>query len=164
MSDRPRAAVDTTAIIALASIDALELLHALFGRIVVPPTVRDELRAGGPTAPGYSATEATGWIEVASLADPRRAELLSDLDRGEAEVIALALEAAVNVVVLDDRLARRHAKRLRLRVTGTIGLLIAAKRRGLIPSVATLVENLQAAGFRLSSAQVAEALRLSGEV
>ena len=97
------------------------------------------------------------------MQDPRRADLLSDLDRGEAEVIALAQELNADLIIIDERLARRHAKRLNLTLTGTLGVLLKAKENNLTPSIAPLIQTLQNNGIRLGDAVVAEVLRLAGE-
>jgi predicted nucleic acid-binding protein len=69
---------------------------------------------------------------LSPLQDPRRADLLlTDLDRGEAEVIVLAQEQDAQLVILDERLARRHARRLGLSMTGTLGGLVPSQRAGL---------------------------------
>ena len=95
---------------------------------------------------------------------PRRAELLlTDLDRGEAEVIALAQELNADLVIIDERLARRHAKRLGLNLTGTLGVLLKAKRQGLLPAIKPLIDQLRHGGIWLSDALVAEALKLAEE-
>ena len=103
------------------------------------------------------------WISVIPLADPRRADLLSDLDRGEAEVIALAQELRADVVVIDERLARKYARRLNLKLTGTLGILLQAKQRGYVTAVKPLIERLVQGGIRLGDDVIAEALRLAGE-
>jgi predicted nucleic acid-binding protein len=90
--------------------------------------------------------------------------MLSDLDRGEAEVIALAQELGSDLVLIDERLARRHAKRLGLKLTGTLGVLLRAKRLGLIPSVSPSIEQLLEGGIRLSDSVISEALSLAGEL
>ena len=84
------------------------------------------------------------------------------LDEGEAEVLALAEETG-GLVVMDERKGRRYAKRLELPLTGTLGILIFAKERGLILSVADVLTALQAAGLRLEPTLVPETLRLAGE-
>jgi predicted nucleic acid-binding protein len=90
--------------------------------------------------------------------------VLSDLDRGEAEVIALAQELGADLLIIDERLARRHTRRLGLTLTGTLGVLLRAKSTGLIPSVAPLIEQMLRDGIHLGDSVVAEALRLAGEV
>jgi predicted nucleic acid-binding protein len=88
---------------------------------------------------------------------------MTDLGRGETAVLALALESGDAVVVLDDGLARRHAERLGLRLTGTLGLLVDVKRACLIDAVAPLLEALQVLRFRIDPATRDAVLRLAQE-
>lgn len=163
MPSRPRVVVNATPIIALALLDRIPLLQLLYGTVLMPPAVQAEVMAGGARHIGVTELQHASWIKLTPLQDPRRADLLSDLDRGEAEVIALAQEINANLVIIDERLARRHAKRLGLPLTGTLGMLLKAKQKNLIRSVSPLIEILQKNGIRLSEAVVAEALRLAGE-
>ncbi|MGA9350206.1 MAG: DUF3368 domain-containing protein [Anaerolineae bacterium] len=155
--------VNTTPLIALALIGQLDLLRHLYGKVVIPPAVKDEVLAGGPAGIGVAELQRAKWIRTVTLQDPRRADLLSDLDRGEAEVIALAQELNAGLVIMDERLARRHAKRLGLTLTGTIGVLLRAKERKLVPAVGPLIDQLLQGGIRLGDDLVTEALRLAGE-
>lgn len=155
--------VNATPVIGLALINRLDLLRHLYGEALIPPAVRAEVLAGGPASPGYVELQRAEWIRVTDLQDPRRADLLSDLDRGEAEVIALAQELSATLVIIDERLARRHARRLGLKLTGTLGVLLRAKERGLVPAVKPLIDQLQRGGFRLADFVIAEALQLAGE-
>ncbi len=164
MPESPRKViVNATPIISLALIGKLALLHELYGEVIVPSAVWEEVAIGGIGRIGATELRQSDWIHVTSLQDPSRADLLFDLDRGEAEVIALAQELKADLVILDERLARRQAKRLRLAVTGTLGILIKAKQRGLIPAVKPLISRLQQGGIRLGDALVAEALLLADE-
>ena len=156
--------VNTTPIIALALIGKLDLLAQLYSEVVMPCAVQAEVFAGGPTGVGSSELRGVTWLHAVSLQDPRRADVLSDLDRGEAEVIALAQELGADLVVIDERMARRHARRLGLRLTGTLGVLLKARQVGLVPLVAPLVDQLCRGGIRLSDTVVAEVLRLADEL
>ncbi|MGQ0593878.1 MAG: DUF3368 domain-containing protein [Gammaproteobacteria bacterium] len=89
--------------------------------------------------------------------------LVTDLGPGETEVLALALESQDPIVILDDALARQVASVLKLRLTGTLGLLVDAKRKGLVPSVAPLLNELQALGFRTAVHTRAAVLKRAGE-
>jgi len=89
--------------------------------------------------------------------------LATDLGPGEAEVLALALETKDTIVVLDDALARQVAESLRLPLTGTLSLLLDAKRHSLIPAVGPLLEQLGALGFRLAAHTRMAVLKLAGE-
>jgi len=87
-----------------------------------------------------------------------------DLDRGEAETIALALDMSADVVLLDEQDGRRAAQRLGLRVVGVGGLLLDAKRRGETKALRSHLDALrQTAGFYLDDALYAHALALAGE-
>jgi predicted nucleic acid-binding protein len=118
---------------------------------------------GGARGIGVTEIQTAEWIRVTMLADPRRADLLSDLDRGEAEVLALAQERHADLVVLDERLARRYARRLNLKLTGTLGVLLRAKQQGLVPAIKPLIEQLVQGGIRLSDDVIAKTLQLAGE-
>jgi hypothetical protein len=103
------------------------------------------------------------WIRGVTLADPQRALAYAGLDRGEAEVLALASERDARLVLIDERRARRYAQRLGVPITGTVGLLLLAKEKGLVPAVAPLLTTLTDNGLYLSDALVSEALQLAGE-
>lgn len=93
MPDRlPRVVCNTTPLIALSLIERLDLLENLYGQVVIPSAVEAELLAGGHSKIGIAQIKNATFITVIPLMDPLRATLLSDLDRGEAEVLALALE------------------------------------------------------------------------
>jgi uncharacterized protein len=154
---------NTTPLIALSLVDQLHLLQALYQSVLIPPAVHREVSRGGSRGVGVGALKASTWIRVVELRDPARAELLSDLDRGEAEVLALALKLDAEIVIIDEKLARRHAKRLGVPLTGTLGVLLRAKRQRLIGEIRPFVEQLRRGGIRLSDAVVEEALRLANE-
>ncbi len=152
---------NTTPLIALALIGELRLLPALYRTVSIPPAVHREVMVGGAKGIGIAELRSADWLQIRSLNDPRRADLLADLERGEAEVIALAQELNANLVIIDERLARRHALRLDLRLTGTLGVLIKAKQNGIVESIAPLIDKLRRSGIYLSTAVVAEALKLA---
>jgi hypothetical protein len=93
MPDRPRlVVVNTTPIIALSLIGQLDLLPKLYDRVIVPMAVQAEVLAGGAVGIGVQELRRADWLQVVSLQGPSRADLIADLERGEAEVLALALE------------------------------------------------------------------------
>ena len=164
MPDQPQTIIiNATPIIALALLDQLALLQPLYGTVLIPPAVQAEVLAGGTRLIGVTELQHAPWIKLTALQDPRRADLLSDLDRGEAEVIALAQELNANLVIIDERLARRHAKRLGLTLTGTLGVLLKAKQNKLIPAIEPLIQTLLQNGIRLGDDVIAEALKLAEE-
>jgi predicted nucleic acid-binding protein len=155
--------VNTTPIIALALIEQLDLLPRLYGRVVIPPAVQTEVLQGGAQGIGVTEIQNANWIRVIALTDPRRADSLPDLDRGEAQVIALAQELRADLVVIDERLARKYARRLKLKLTGTLGVLLRAKQVGFVQAIKPLVEQLVQGGIRLGEDVIAEALQLAKE-
>jgi len=84
------------------------------------------------------------------------------LGPGESEAIALAAQHPGALVVLDDLRARRVARDMGLRLTGTVGVLLRAKREGLLTSVSSALARAESVGFRVSIALRDEALRLAG--
>lgn len=158
-----RVVSNTTPIIALSVVGRLNLLRDLYAEVLIPPAVYDEIMAGGARRVGATELRRASWIETISLLDPRRADLLVDLDRGEAEAIALAMELDADLLLIDERLARRHAQRLGLTITGSLGVLLKAKERGLVPELQPLIQELRRNKIRLSEDVVQQALRLAGE-
>lgn len=165
MPDRPRlVVVNSTPIIALCLIDQFDLLQKLYDRVMIPTAVQAEVSAGGIAGVGVRELREAVWVDIVSLQDPSRADLIADLERGEAEVIALAQEQSADLVVIDERLARKHAKRLGMRLTGTLGILLRAKQLGMVMAVEPLIEELRQGGIRLGDDLIAEVLSLAGEL
>ena len=105
------------------------------------------------------------WIQTGTASDDNYFKLLnSSLDAGEASAIALAFAFRDVILILDDLKARKEAKRLGFRVTGTLGVILAAKHRGVIPAVKPYLDVLLLSGFRISPLVVAELLEQSGEI
>lgn len=154
--------VDNTPLVALWRLHRLDLVASLFGDVVVPPAVYEEFLAIDRKERTH-AIEERSWISVNSPENPRRALAFAGLDRGEAEVLALAEERRARLIVADDKQARRYARRLGFPLTGTLGVLILAKEQGLIPSVTAEISRLQDHGLYLGADVVARAKELAGE-
>lgn len=140
---------NTSPIIALACVGQLELLHGVYAQIVIPNAVFDEITVAGAGEPGAREVVESPWIKRQPVSNaPLATALRLELDAGEAEAIALAVESNANLILLDERLGRRAAQRLGLTVVGTLGVLIAAKDRGLLAAVRPVLDALRAdAGF-----------------
>ena len=143
---------DASPLIALARIGQLELLRTMFERLLLPEAVWREVVASGLDKAGAGTVTQADWIERRKVADAGMVGLLRrDLGAGESETIALAREAGADLVLVDERAGRTAAKRLGLRVTGLVGVLIEARERGLLPDAAAVVDDLhRRAGFWLS--------------
>jgi len=154
---------DTSPLQYLHQLDLLSLLSALAERVIVPPSVIEELEVGHRLGVSLPDVTMLDWVTVHQPASKAALPLVTDLGPGETQVLMLALESLDAVAVLDDALARRVAETLGLRLTGTLGLLLDAKRAGLVEVVAPLLDRLQALRFRLALHTRAAVLRLAGE-
>jgi predicted nucleic acid-binding protein len=141
----------------------LDLLPHLYGTVYVPPAVEVELQAGAERGVDVPHVDALPWVQIMPLASASSIPIVMDLGRGEAEVIALGLEHPDSRLILDDTLGRRIARLHKLRITGTVGVVVKAKQAGLLPAVAPILFALQEAGLWLSDALVTEVLRQAGE-
>lgn len=159
---------NTSPVLNLAIIGRLPLLQQQFGEIWLPPVVISELRID-EDLPGVQTVRealAEGWIHIQAVEDIGLVEVLRrDLDGGEAEAIALAIQLKADHILLDEKEGRRIAKTLGLRSTGILGVLLRAKQEGHLPSVRETIEQLQIqAGFRIGMELLAGILRESGEL
>ena len=155
---------NSSVLIHLSRVGRLDLLERIFGRIVIPKAVYRECVVEGRGRPGAEEIASAPWIEVRSISsEALKRSFMFLLDEGEAEVIVLAIEAGADLVILDEREARLVAKSFGLKVTGTLGVLLRAKRLGLVKSMKEELERLKAAGFRLSADLEEKALREAGE-
>lgn len=158
-----RIVTDTSPLQYLHQVGLLYLFPALAEQVLVPPAVVAELAAGRQLGIHLPDPSALHWMTIQPPASLSALPLATDLGLGEREVLALGLETPDVVVVLDDAFARRVAETVGLRFTGTLGILLDAKRAGLIASVTPTLEALNALGFRLSRATRAAVLKLAGE-
>jgi len=148
---------DTSPLNYLVLIRTIEVLPALYGAIVVPPAVVRELRdASAPEIVRRWAESTPVWLSVAP--PPPIDEGLRCLDSGEREAIAAAKFSGHEVLLLmDDARGRAEAERRAIRTTGTLGVLVAASRKGLL-DLGTALEALQRTNFRISPKLVSQLL------
>jgi predicted nucleic acid-binding protein len=158
---------NTSPILNLAIIGRLNFLRHQFQEVLIPPAVLSELKPNSafPGAPDVRQALEAGWINVSKLQDDRLSRVLAlELDLGEAEAIAFALELGVAQILLDERDGRARAKALKLQPIGVIGVLLRAKRDGNLDSVESAMQALRRdAGFFISDDLLAIALRDAGE-
>jgi len=143
---------NTSPLINLAWIGCLNLLNDLFQRILIPQAVWDETVGVGQGRPGAPETAAAAWIERCQVKNTNLVlALRQDLDAGEAEAIALAVERSAALLIMDERLGRETVERFGIRPIGTIGVLVAVKRSGLIPHIRPHLDTLRSeAGFYIA--------------
>lgn len=157
---------DAGPLIALAKLDRLDLMEALFNRVLVPEAVaeeciRDARRLDARRIRG--ALERGGRFErIPSVVSPGLGSLSRLLDPGEAQVLAMAREQGV-LALIDEQKGRREARRMGIEIVGTGALLVAAKRRGMVTEVAPLLEQMVQDGYRLSTRLCQALLEQCGE-
>ncbi|MBI4617522.1 MAG: DUF3368 domain-containing protein [Planctomycetes bacterium] len=152
---------DASPLIVLDAIGQLTLLPELFGPVIVPSAVGEELARGRdrPIVPDDHV-----WMSVRSPRRPGGHGVRPALGTGEREAIELALELQADLLLIDEAPGRREAERLRLTFTGVLGILGIAKQAGRIPSVRELIERIQReTSFRLSPGVIEQALEEAGE-
>jgi len=116
---------NTTPIISLLKLNKLDLLKQLYSQIFIPLAVYNEIEAG--KAKGfYKDLSKFDWIKIVEVKDKPAIKYFLDLDSGEAEAIVLATELNADLIVLDEKLGRFHAKNADIKITGTIGILLKA--------------------------------------
>lgn len=151
-------------LIALATVTQLDLLGKLYTTVLVPDAVFVEVAGAGPGKPGAVELPNATWLRRVSLAGAPDPLLSQGLGPGETEAIALALTSGARLLLLDDRRARRIAEvAYGLRVQGVAGLLVTARRRGLVPAVRPLLAAMRSRGYFLSPRLVERACREVGE-
>jgi predicted nucleic acid-binding protein len=157
---------DASPLINLARIGELDLLHRLYGALLIPDAVWREVVIKGAGQPGAEEVRAASWIKTRDVVNEHLVRALrQDLDAGEAEAIALALEVDADLLLMDERLGRETAQHLGVPYMGLIGVLIGAKRNGLIRAVRSRLAMLRdEANFRVSDALYARVLQDEGEV
>jgi predicted nucleic acid-binding protein len=159
----PETVSDTSPLQYLFQTNLLDLLRVLYTQITVPEAVVDEIAAGHALGIHLPDLTTIPWIQVRQVRDPALLPLAPDLGAGEREVLALAVETADSLALLDDGLARRHARLLKITFTGTLGVLLKGKQQGHLPAVAPVLDELEALGFRLDAATRMAVLKLAQE-
>ncbi len=158
-----RRLVNASPLIFLAKLGRLELLRLGAQEVLVPSGVLEEVRAkpdvGAELIERYLGT----WLKVCHLTRREVLRFLPDLGEGEKEVIAQALQEDIVSIALDDLDARRVARRMGLEPIGTVGLLLAARKRSMLPSLKQELEHLKALGFWVSDSLYSLALQEAGE-
>lgn len=156
---------NTSPISNLAKVGQLDLIQQLYGVVLIPNAVYGELldeRAGETV---ITAVQSATWLEIRSVQNQELVDELRDrVNAGEAEAIALAVEIKATRLLIDERLGRQAATERGLIVTGVLGILLAAKRRGLIAAVKPIMNDLMSqASFRISSQLYTDVLIAASE-
>ena len=156
---------NSTIFIGLAKIGKLYLLQKIFSKVYITKEVHKELTLKGQNKPGSHIIKGSKWIECKAPKDKALVNLLlSNLEKGEAEVLALAKELNADLLLLDEEKARKAAQLAGFKVMGIVGLLILAKDMGLIDAISPYIHDLERKNFRISQKIINEALKRSKEL
>jgi hypothetical protein len=127
---------DTSVVTALIRIGKIDLLFGIFGAVIIPEAVARELSVTHVDLPA--------WITATAVKDSQLVgKFLMELDAGESEAIALALELKADYLLMDEKLGRAAARRVGLTAMGILGVATAAKRLGLLDAVAPVIKDLR---------------------
>ena len=144
---------DTSCLILLFKIDELDLLKKLSDKVFITKTIKQEF---GKSLPD--------WIEIKSPSDDHYQQILEmELDAGEASAIALSLETDNSILIIDDLKGRKVAERLKLKYSGTFGLILKAKQEGILTNISPIINKIIQTNFRFSENLLETILREAGE-
>ncbi|MBU2555515.1 MAG: DUF3368 domain-containing protein [Bacteroidetes bacterium] len=144
---------DTSILIIFQKIDELNLLKKVYGELITTPEIVQEFGESFPD-----------WIKIHPVKDKKYQNFLeTQVDIGEASAIALATEHEDVLLLLDDLKARKLALKLKLKVTGSLGIIHRAKQLSYIHKVKPLIEKLIATDFRVAENIIEELLKLNNE-
>ena len=156
---------DSSVITGLLALNKIELLHFIFGQVLLTKTVHQELSFLKEF--GYNIEKLNqNWIKITHVENvEHRNLLLKRLDQGEADSIILAMEMNADFLLMDEKKGRKIAKEIGLQVVGLIGILIQAKKNGLIHNLKSELQFLTSKlEFRMSKELIERALKEVGEI
>lgn len=155
---------DTSPLICLIRLEKLDLLNQLFGEIIIPKAVYDEIMILETFGDDLSEFQNAKWIEIR---EPKNLELLNELkpllDLGETEAITLAKELNIRFLLIDEKKGREIATKKELITIGTIGILLKAKEQKLIQKIKPELEKLRKTGFWISEKLFQKIIKIANE-
>ncbi len=152
---------NTTPFIALAAIDRLDLLPKLYGQIHVVDEVIHECAAGGMIV--VTPLRGLDWIVPVQSPPQPAPHILLELDKGEKATLLAALANHADLVLMDEKIGRNMAEYLGLKVSGTLGALLKARKAGLIPSFRDAAQLMREQGIFYNSALIDRMAATVGE-
>lgn len=145
---------DTSSLILFQKIEELELLEKLYKQIYTTPEVAEEY-----------GLELPKWIIIKKVKDTKYQNLLNtQIDLGEASAMALAIEINCDLIIIDDLKARKLAKQLNLKITGSLGIITKAKEKNIIENIKPILDKILKTNFRISKVIINELLRINNEI
>jgi len=154
---------DASTLIGLARIGQLNLLRKLYSQIIIPQAVFEEVSKEKKA--GSEKISKASYIKIEKVKDEIAVKfLLGNLGKGESEVLVLAKEKQADLILIDEKKARKMARRAGFKVMGILGLLLVSKRNGFISNIKAFIDELNKQGFRLSNRVIKEILKEAGEL
>lgn len=154
--------VNSTPLIILGKIDELEILKNLYGEIIIPQAVFEEVTSKNDFAKEKILN--SSWIKILEVQDKTNRKIYqAKLHDGEVEVMMLAKEISADLLIIDDNAAKKTAKFLEFKVTGTLGILLKAKSEKIISEVKPILEKMLEKNFYISEEVIKLVLKTAGE-
>ena len=165
MPESKKIIINTGPIIALsAACKNLDILNKLYNQVIVPGEVASEILKDNTSRFAAREFQNATWIETISLQDKDKIITASKLDPGESAVIRTALQIGINLVCIDEIVGRRVARLCGLEVTGSLGILLRAKKEGYPFDIKECLENMKEKGIWISAELEKKVLILAGEI
>lgn len=156
--------INSTPIIALTSIDKLSLLRELYGKVYIPEAVNSEITVKPNSKAQIAIEKSSSWIVTKAIENIEAKKFFKvQLHDGEVEVMILGKELKANILVIDDYIAREYAKYLSFKVTGTLGIILKSKEKGIISYVKPLIDGLIENGIYIDSKLYNDILKIANE-
>lgn len=157
---------NSSPLISLSSADHLFILEKLYGEIHISEAVFEEITVAGAGRAGSAEVAGSSWIRRHKLANNQQVEQImaaAKLNRGESATIALAKEIKADLLLIDELPARRYAAGQNLPVIGSLGVLLLAKKQGIIPLIKPVIEEMANFGMRVHPKLLSAVLAEAGE-
>lgn len=158
---------NTTPIITLIKVDKLNILKVLFGKVYISTGVYEELISNKVFENEAKVIENSEFVKIIKVKNEFAVKLLQKnmgLDLGESEAIVLCEELKGDILVIDERKGRSVAKSMSINITGTLGLLVKAKEKGLIQKLKPILDTLIENNIRISAKLYEDILEKAGEI
>ena len=152
-------------LINLAKVGHFSVWRDMFQRVLIPTGVFEEVVVRGAGQPGSGETRSARWIRCRKLKRPDIANILmAELDQGEAEAIALALQEKADWLLIDERKGRRFAQQAGLKVKGTLGILVEGVRHGCVEDLRPILDEMISKGTWITPAVYEQVLALAEQM
>ena len=155
--------VNSTPLITFSKLRHVFVLRELYEEIIIPVAVKNEVTVKNDLA-SQDILDNLSWIKVMDCPEFNREIFSSKLHAGEIEMLVLAHQLNADLLIVDDKPARKVANAMGFNITGTLGVLVKAKSKGIIKAVGPFVESMHEINIYLSDSAVEMALRQAGEI